>query len=100
MSPIRTGTFAFVVFRTMFEICAGCARLPADEAEHKLVIRLHQPGRIDEIAAPERIENPRHGHRRLSILGGSTRISNSGSCPPWTTTVATPFRRLSLGFIS
>ena len=35
-----------------------------------------------------------------SNFGGSTRISNSGSCPPCTITVETPFTRFSRGFKS
>jgi len=34
-----------------------------------------------------------------NILAGSRRISNSGSRPPCTITVATPFKRFSRGFI-
>ena len=38
--------------------------------------------------------------RARSIRAGSTVTWNSGSCPPWTSTLATPLKRFSRGLIS
>ena len=74
--------------------------LPVHQAEIELMILLQQAGRIDEIRAPHRVENVGNRTPAASSFAGSGVIWNSGSCPPCTTTVATPFSRLSRGFNS
>ena len=70
MSPMRIGTPAGVVFTTMLAISAGVVRLPADQAEHQLVIGLDQPGRIDHVAAADGVQNVGNGDAGLQQLGG------------------------------
>ena len=42
------------------------AHLAADQPEIELVIALQQAGRIDQVGAPDRIQNVGHGHARAS----------------------------------
>ena len=100
MSPIRTGTPLGVVRTTMLSISAGIARLPADQRQRELVIVFDQARRIDHVALRDRVENAGHGHLRpASSLAGSGSIWNSGTLPPCSTTMETPFTRLRRGLM-
>ena len=67
---MRTGAPAGVVLMTMLRDLGGRARLPADQAEHQLVIGLDQAGRIDHVAAADGVENVGNGDAGLHQLGG------------------------------
>jgi hypothetical protein len=49
---------------------AGRPRLPADQAQHQLVIGLDQPGRIDHVAAADGVQDVRNRDARLHQFGG------------------------------
>jgi len=76
------------------------AGLAADKSENKLMISLHQPGRIHHVALGNRVEDVGHGDGGLDHPSRVQANLELGLLPAWTTTVATPPRRLRRGFIS
>ena len=100
-SPMRTGAPAGVVLMTMFAISSGVRACPLTRLEHQLVIGFDQARRIDHVAAADGVQNVGNGDARPApAWPGSGCTSNSGTCPPCTTTDDTPPWRFSRGLSS
>ncbi len=99
-SPMRTGAPAGVVFTTMFAISAGVRAWPLTRLNTSSWRFSISPGESIMLLRPIASNNPGTLTALSSSFAGSGRTSNSGSCPPCTTTVDTPINRFSRGFNS
>jgi len=99
-SPMWIGAPAGVVFTTMLAISAGVRACPLTRLSTSSCRFSISPGESTRLVRVMASSSPGMFTWLSSSFAGSGRTSNSGSCPPCTTTVDTPPSRFSLGFSS